>query len=107
MPTPRRYGSAGMGSPDSASTSSAATPGPFSCTRVGASPSWPSRWPSPLSDSVNTSRTPSAESRDAPGLTAADDTLDRVPDPQYVASLTRVRVAAGALYRDRQGHVLV
>ncbi|WP_222106024.1 NUDIX domain-containing protein [Catellatospora sichuanensis] len=56
---------------------------------------------------MNTSRPPTAEPPDAPGLTAADDTLDQVPDPQYVASLTRVRVAAGALYRDRQGHVLV
>ncbi|MEU7826681.1 GNAT family N-acetyltransferase [Catellatospora sp. NPDC049133] len=50
--------------------------------------------------------TPVAEPEPTVAPTAVDD-ADQVPDPQYVAGLTRVRVAAGVLYRDGQGRVLV
>ncbi|WP_155368393.1 NUDIX domain-containing protein [Catellatospora vulcania] len=42
----------------------------------------------------------------APQEIAVDD-VGQVPDPGYVAGLTRVRAAAGALFRDAQGRVLV
>ncbi|MFD0591494.1 GNAT family N-acetyltransferase [Catellatospora coxensis] len=43
---------------------------------------------------------PADEAAVAPAVV---DDADQAPDPQYVAGLTRVRVAAGVLYRDGQG----
>lgn len=50
---------------------------------------------------------PADEPREPAVVPAAVDDAGQVPDPQYVAGLTRVRVAAGVLYRDGQGRVLV